>query len=202
MKKLLFILIAASTMAFQNTSQAQDAFGKGTTVLNLGVGLGGYVQYWGVGYSSTPYLNASLDIGVYQFPDVKGLSIGLGGYLGYKGISYSYVDTWRDKNGVWHYNEPIKSTWSYFSIGFRPTLHYAFSSVNAEIYAGLPFGYVFVSHKYSNPDYGYYYSASYPSYVGYGFFVGGRYFFSKSIGAYLETGYGISYFNLGLSFKF
>ncbi|GIV27354.1 MAG: hypothetical protein KatS3mg027_1168 [Bacteroidia bacterium] len=201
MRKILLTLTLAGTLSVQNI-QAQDAFGKGSTVLNLGLGLGGVVGYWGAGYSATPYLNTSLDIGVYEFPDVKGLSIGLGGYLGYKSTSYTYGGTWVDKKGNIHYDEPVKSTWTYFAIGFRPTIHYSFSSANAEVYAGLPLGYVIVSHKYSNPEYAYYANTTYPSYVGYGLIFGGRYFFSKSFGAYLELGYGISYLNLGVSFKF
>ncbi len=34
------------------------------------------------------------------------------------------------------------------------------------------------------------------------FFIGGRYYFSDSMAAMLELGYGVAYLNLGVAFKF
>ena len=33
-------------------------------------------------------------------------------------------------------------------------------------------------------------------------FVGARYFFAKNLGGFAELGYGVSYLNLGLAYKF
>lgn len=198
MKKIA-ILLTGTILAGTNVLQAQ-AFEKGTNALNIGVGLGGYVAYWGVGYKSTPYLNLSFEHGVYDFPKTKNLSIGIGGYLGYKSVSYEWNSSWVDKNGKYHFNEPIKYTWTYTHIGIRPTLHYSFND-KAEIYGGLNIGYVVVSFKYSPSDFTGF-SGSYGSTIGWGTFVGGRYYFSKSFGIYAELGYGAAYLNLGVSLKF
>lgn len=177
-----------------------QAFQKGNGVLNIGMGLGGYVRYWGGGYSSTPYFNVSFDYGVYDFEDPKNLSIGIGAYLGYKSVSYTWYDAWWDKQGRLHINEPVKQTWTYINFGIRPSVHYSFDD-KAQVYGGFGLGYVNVSYKYSHPDY-YYYGGSYGSYVGITLFAGGRYYFSKSLGAFAELGYGLSYLNLGISLKF
>lgn len=197
MKKLILV---AGISALSTSVGFAQAFNKGTASLNLGLGLGGYVAYWGPGYSSSPYFNAAFDYGVYDFPEAKNLSIGVGGYLGYKSVSYEWNSSWVDKNGKYHFNEPIKYTWTYTHIGIRPTLHYSFND-KAEIYGGLNIGYVVVSFKYSPSDFSGF-SGSYGSTIGWGTFVGGRYYFSKSFGIYAELGYGAAYLNLGVSLKF
>jgi len=197
MKKIVLLL----GLGIASSLFGQDAFKRKTTVLNLGLGLGnGYVRYWGVGYSSTPYINVALDHGVYDFSEVKGLSIGLGGFLGWRRVSYTYNDIWVDRNGRWHYNEPFTESWSYMNLGFRPTLHYSFEDVKAEVYAGFPIGYTFVNYKVSNPDY--YYVGTYANYFSVGFQLGGRYYFTDRFGIFLEFGYTYSYANLGISLKF
>jgi hypothetical protein len=205
MKKVITIISGLAMMAgIGNYSNAQ-VFQKGTKVLNLGVGFFGVYRYgWGLGYSysSTPFLNAAFDLGVYDFPDVKNLSIGVGGYLGWKSFSYSYYSTWRDKNGKWHYDDYIKETWTYTAIGIRPTIHYSFEGTKAQVYGGLPIGFVIVSYNVNNPDYKYYIGRSVRSYPGIGLILGGRYYFSNSFGVYGELGYGLSYLNLGISLKF
>lgn len=39
------------------------------------------------------------------------------------------------------------------------------------------------------------------SYLLYGFHIGGRYYFSPTIGAFLELGYGVGYIMAGITFK-
>ncbi len=201
MKKVIIkwglILVGFNTMLL-----AQDIFTKGTSILNLGIGAGGYSKYgWGTGYRATPYIGAALDYGIYSFPDVKGLSIGLGGYLGWRAYSISYNRTWRDKNGNWHYDKPVTERWNFFAMGLRPTIHYSFENVKAEVYAGIPLGYFFVNYSASDPDYASYYNYSYGSFFDVAFFLGARYFFTDKLGVFLEGGYGVSYFNIGLSLK-
>jgi hypothetical protein len=205
MKKVITIISGLAMMAgIVNHSNAQ-VFQKGTKVLNLGVGfLGAYRYGWGLGhsYSSTPFLNASFDFGIYDFPDVENLSIGLGAYLGWKNYSYSYYSTWRDKKGNWHYDDYIKETWTYTTFGIRPTIHYSFEGTKAQVYGGLPLGFVVVNHKVNRPDYVYYVNENVSSYPTLGLILGGRYYFSNSFGVYGELGYGLSYLNLGISLKF
>lgn len=178
-----------------------QAFEKGTGVLNLGLGFGGKIAYWGPGYSSTPYFNVTYDHGVYVFDGTANkLCIGVGGFLGYRSVWYQWTTTWVDKNGRWHYDQPVKSTWNYIGIGFRPTLNYSFND-KGMVYAALPIGIYSVNHKYNNPDY--YSNVTYSSTVfSSGFMLGGRYFFSKSFGIYGELGWGFAFGNLGVSFRF
>lgn len=198
MKRVVIFLILGITSSLFG----QEVFMKKTTLLNFGLGVGqGYVRYWGVGYSSTPYINVSFDHGVYDFPDVKGLSVGLGGYFGWRRTSYTFIDSWRDRHGRWHYSESVTSIWNYMELGFRPTIHYSFEGVKAEVYAGLPMGYTFVSHRWSNPDYNGVYYSRFGNFFGIGFQLGGRYFFSDRFGVFLEFGYFATYANLGVSLK-
>ncbi len=202
MKKTIAILTTIVSLVVMTNSSTLHAqvFKKGTGALNAGVGLLGYTPYWGVGYSASPYLNVAFDYGVYDFPENNKLSIGIGGYIGYKSISYSWTGSWEDKYERWHYNEPVKETWSYTAFGIRPTVHYSLLD-NAEIYGGLSLGYVVLGYRTNNPDYDISYR-SYGSYVGFGTYAGFRYYFGKSFGLYTELGYGLAYLNIGVSFKF
>lgn len=201
MKKLLTSIYAG---LLTSLAVAQGVFDKGTTTINLGLGIGGRTIYWGGGYKASPVFAIAVDHSIYDFPDVKGLSIGLGGYFNFKSISYSYVTTWKDKNGIWHVNDVIEEKWRYSAFGFRPSIHYAFEGVPAEVYGGLGFGFGFISYTNNNKEYfnNYYYITYRSSYVDYGFFIGGRYYFSKVLGVYLEAGYTMSYINAGISLKF
>ncbi|MCX7727997.1 MAG: hypothetical protein N2203_00855 [Bacteroidia bacterium] len=195
--KVLTNILLLTTTLFTSKINAQ-VFSKGSGILNLGIGLGGYVRYWGHGYSSTPYFNAAFDYGVYQFENEQKLSVGVGGFIGYKSVWYEWITTWRDKNGNWHIDQPVKSTWTYTYIGFRPSLNYSFND-KAMVYSALNIGYSILNHRYSDPTY--YSSTSYGSSLGWGLLVGGRYFFSNSFAVFGEIGWGMSYLNLGVSFK-
>lgn len=197
MKKITLILLFA--LCITTINQAQNLFDKGANVVSLGIGIGGYSPYWGGGYSQSPYFNLAFDHSVYTFPEIKNLSIGVGGYVGYKTISYVFNGSWFDKNNNFH-NNSVTERWNYFSLGVRPTIHYTFEGTKFETYAGIPLGYVMVSYSYSDPAF--YANSSYGSYFGFGFLAGGRYYFSDKIAAFAELGWGLSYLNIGASFKF
>lgn len=198
MKKLITSVALIASISAVNQLQAQ-AFQKGTGILNLGIGGGGYIPYWGAGYSATPYFIITYDHGIYNFEEENKLSIGLGGFFGYRSVWREWYDSWVDKNGKWHYNEPVEHTITYTTIGLRPSLNYSFDD-KLMVYAALHLGYYFVNFKNSNPNY--YVSQPYRSRVGYGTMVGGRYFFSKSFGVFAELGWAFSYGNLGISLRF
>lgn len=198
MKKIFSIVVLLASISAVNYLQAQ-AFKKNTGILNLGLGAGGFIPYWGPGYSSTPYFFISYDHGIYNFESENKLSIGLGGFLGYRNVWYRWDGSWIDKNGKWHYDEPVEYTWTYTTIGLRPSLNYSFDD-KLMLYAALHIGYYIVNFKNSNPYY--YVAQSYGSRFGLGTMVGGRYFFSKSFGVFAELGWAFSYANLGISLRF
>ncbi len=194
---LLFLIIF---LINENTMFAQ-VFKKNINVLNLGVGIGDHLKYWGSGYHSSPYFSIAFDRGIYDFPNTKNLSLGIGGYLGYRIISHVYTETWRDKNGNVYY-ESVKKTWTYTEFGIRPTIHYSLEDVKAEIYGGMNIGYAIIKYKYKYNNPNLYYSVSNDYTMRFGIMIGGRYYFSELFGIYTELGYGISYLNFGITLKF
>lgn len=191
------------TETTQPTIQPQSSgyyFGKGSNLISLGVGLGGYYNYWGGGYYQTPNFVISYENGT--FGNVGPGTISLGGLFAYKGVS----DNWLDGDG-YSYTE----RWNYWILGFRSAYHLQISSApKFDPYAGLMLGYYFLGYSFStnNPDYmhpgnpGYvYYVATYPSYYALSIFLGARYFVSNKVGIWGELGYGYSTLAVGISFK-
>ncbi|WP_246162196.1 hypothetical protein [Sphingobacterium phlebotomi] len=179
MKKSIFILLAIFVAV---TAQAQP-FQKGTTTANVGIGLGTVLG--GLG-KARPAISASVDHGVWPMggPGV----ISMGGYIGNTG--YKYTDL------------GYTAKWNYNVIGVRGAYHYnGFTTVpNLDVYGGVMLGYNIV--KYSSDSGDDYLSGNYGSGVGFSGFLGGRWFFGDSFGAYAELGYGVSVLNAGLTFKF
>jgi hypothetical protein len=91
-------------------------------------------------------------------------------------------------------------------IGFRSAYHYnGLESDKFDVYGGLMLSYNINSYSYENNDPYYpdsYSGGSYGNSLYLTGFVGGRYFFSSNFGGYVELGYGVSFFNIGASYKF
>ncbi len=118
-----------------------------------------------------------------------GITLSLGGYANYYGYDNSYFSL-GEKYGI---------KGSSILLGARGALHYQFVD-KLDTYAGLMLGYQIVSSS----EYGKYignYTHS-GSAVGYGLYVGARYFFTENIGAFAELGYGVAALDLGVTFKF
>lgn len=155
-----------------------QAFEKGTSALNLGVGIGGNYGSW-TGGSSTPQITASFEKGIWEVggPGV----ISLGGFLGHKSYKYSSLD-WK---------------WSYTTIGVRSAYHYnGFDNEKLDVYGGLMLGYLlYKATGYSAGGGG----------AGFSAFAGGRYLFAPKFGIYAEIGggnYNLSILNAGITLKF
>ena len=188
-----------SSLCFgQDGSNSPQTFTKGSNVINVGIGLGGYYNYWGSGYSSTPNFVISYENGT--FPNVGPGTISLGGLLSYKGISDNYTDGYTYTN-----------KWTYWILGFRSAYHWNFtSSTKFDPYAGLMLGYYFLSHTYSSNDpnynhpgdpYYHYYTDSYGNYASLSLFLGARYYVSNNVGFWAELGWGYTNLALGVNFK-
>jgi len=157
-----------------------ETFNKGDKVINVGVGLGTYIN--DKGFSMTiPPISGSFEYGVVNLLDGRG-GIGVGGYVSYllrKSNDYSFSDNYNVGD---------------FIIGPRGLFHYQFID-NLDTYAGLLLGYDIVSFSNKNTPLSgsSFYSA---------FFVGARYYLTNNIAVFGELGYGISPLQLGITFKF
>ncbi len=182
----LFFLgvISASTI---NLAAAQE-FKTGDNILSLGLGLGSSLGSFGTS-SSTPAISLQYEHGQW---DVGGPGvISLGGYIGFKSFKYNYFSYYSEK-------------WNYTVIGIRSAYHYNGLNVShLDVYGGLMLSYNILSYSFESENVLYKgYSGSYGNAFGLSLYVGGRYYFTDKVGAFIELGYGISYFTIGGSYKF
>jgi hypothetical protein len=137
----------------------------------------------------------------------------LGAYVGWRTYERSQ---WA--NGFMQNNQPAtiatKESWRYFIIGGRTTFHLlAFRPWKRwDPYAGFMLSYNFLSYSNNqessgliglktangnNPNYDYYNPAKSNGKLS--FFVGSRFYLLRRLAAFAELGYGISFFQFGLS---
>jgi hypothetical protein len=179
MKK--FLLAALVFVGSLGVANAQEIASKGTSMVNLGIGLG----YRFGGSMSVPPLSVAYDYSLKSgLIDGNG-AITLGGYLAYTSANYSY---WAQS-----------TTASYTVLGVRGMFHYQFVP-KLDTYAGLMLGYHFTSVSSTAPA-EHYESSIAASAFDMGVILGARYFFTPRIGAFTELGYSLPYWNLGVTFK-
>lgn len=202
---LLHVVVAAVSACCITTATNAQAFEKGTSVLNLGVGLGGYSYNYLSAYSnvsSTPTLSASYELGIAELgPDV----LGIGVMFGYNRRSINETSTsWTT---VYNYDE----SWTNMLFGVRAMYHFNwFHDIEKlDLYAGVLTGYNVGSHKdestytvngVTRP----YYASSSSSLGSFrsGVFAGARWYFSNNFGVFGELGYSVASINVGASLKF
>ena len=190
MKRTLTLLFIGLSAMF--SARAQE-FQKGTNVVSAGIGLGSSMLSYS-GTSQSPGISLQYERGVW---DVGGPGvISLGGYAGFKGYKYS------GKYSTYSYEQK----WNYTVIGVRSAYYYnGLKADKVDLYGGLMLSYNILSYKYSdNGPAGSYYSGSgsYGSAAGFSAYIGGRYFFTDNLAAWMELGYGVAYINLGVALKF
>ncbi len=181
-----------ATASSPAASNAAETFSVSTNAVNLGVGVGSRYGY-GAGYSGgnssvSPAFSISYERGIVALgPGV----VGVGGIIGYQGANYDYGSG----SGKWSYSDVI--------VMLRGSFHYPLAD-NLDTYAGLGLGIRRLGSSYSGPVNPYYNldaSASVTAATS-GLFVGARYYFSSSIGAFAELGYDQTYLKVGLAAKF
>jgi hypothetical protein len=173
MKRIL--LISMLLVLVLSISFSQIAYQKGDQVVNLGIGIGGFAGAYGTGSIAVT--------GGYE--NAVNENISLGGILGYSSSSYDYGfgDSWK---------------FTYILIGVRGAYHYdVLHNGNLDTYGGIMLGYNIVS--FSGPTVTYYNPGT--SYMEFGFFVGGRYYFNPKWAIQAELGYGIGILNVGIAYK-
>jgi hypothetical protein len=173
MKRILLLSVLVIFIA--SMSFGQMAYNKGDQVASLGIGLGGVAGSYGTGG-----LPISL---AYEYGFNENISFG--GLFGYASTSESsyYGDDWK---------------WTNIIIGARGAYHLdLLHKDNIDTYGGIMLGYNIVS--FSGPNASYW---SGGSYIFFGGFIGGRYYFSPNLAAQVELGYGLGILNIGLAYKF
>lgn len=194
MKKLkaILMLLACSVFIFKSVSAQDKAYELKNSVINLGVGFGYSVGYVS-GTSASPVLNVSYE---YALIEAGPGLLGIGGCLSYQGSNFEHSD------GFGTY----KQSWNTTFFALRGTWHpEMLIGEKYDVYGALQIGYYNYHYKFTGT--GLYddageYSSDLDNSIGLGLVVGGRYFFTKNIGAFAELGYDIAYFKIGLSAKF
>lgn len=162
-------------------SAGTGAYNQGDKMLSAGVGLSSYYYGNPIGLSYESGINENISIGVQ---------------LDYN--SGSTNDYYYSSRNRWGY--------SAYYLGARGSYHLnrilGIRDKNVDLYTGIGLGYR--RFKWDD-DYGYGngYGYSYNSGLFFNYFVGGKYYFTEKIGAFVELGYtGISSSRVGLSVKF
>ncbi|HVT84097.1 MAG TPA: outer membrane beta-barrel protein [Chitinophagaceae bacterium] len=178
MRKLLFTAFAIFLLSISSFSQKNDgmAYGKGTSDLNIGVGIGTF--YWGSGVTNTLGVNPTLS---YEYGVSDKFSVG--GHLSISSAKYSSFGYDVKYTGV--------------LIGPRGSYHFA-TTEKFDPYVGATLGYVIVSVTDNTG-----YPGAKASGVGLGGFLGARYFPGNSVGIHAEIGYtSFSFLTAGVTFRF
>ncbi|MCW5899419.1 MAG: hypothetical protein KIT10_09145 [Flavobacteriales bacterium] len=185
--------ILGATLFLASAMTQAQSFDVGTNVLSASVGIGGYYGASSAYTSQTPALGLSYEKGITRLGPGE---LGLGGYLGYKTLANRYSGPGFEYD--W--------SWTYLILGVRGAWHYnTWHDVDQlDLYGGLLLSYNSVKWKDNTT-----YPSGFPvvrSSAGSGMaltgFIGARYYFTESLGAHMELGYGIATANLGLSYKF
>lgn len=181
MKKLVlpFLIIYA---AINHVNAQSEAFSERSRVLNLGVGLGS-TWYSGTYYEvKTPPVSASLEFGIADYILERG-SVGLGPYVGYSSFKYEKGP------GGYRYENILA--------GARCNFHYPFIE-RMDTYISLLVGYNYLkSTPLESPD-----GPPEESRMRSALYIGIRYYLAEIFALMAEAGYGITYFNVGMTFKF
>jgi hypothetical protein len=181
---LLTVPLACGVFAVDFTTHPEP-LKKNDFMLNLGVGFLGY-RY---GEMKIPPISLSVELAPFKIP------LTLGAVLAYARSTDGYLR--------WNYNAGLLSydvVYSYYMFGGRAAYHFNFAVKGLDPYLGVTVGYsvVLVQEsrsgtltRFENADY-----------VMAGGHLGVRYFFIPQVGFFLEIGYGISIFNMGLAIRY
>lgn len=195
MKKVSLLLIGL--LLIFTTAQSQgDPFAKGSSAINLGIGLGNTI-YTGAGYTmGWPTITASYEYGIVTVPmgsSLKGI-VSVGGLVGFGGSKYDY------SHAAWGYD--VKT--NFFIVAARGNYHFIFHD-KFDPYAGIILGYYFgnsnVTYSSGYPSYLPNYSANDNSFYG-GAYAGARWFFTPAFAVFSELGWNVAVFTIGATFKF
>lgn len=182
-------IIIATCLLISQLSIAQKEFSKGNNYASISYGLGTIGMNFTSIYSSLPnYKSSTLGpIGGYYERAVTD-NIGAGISINYLRNSASY-----DMIGT-----AIDMTISQLAVAVRGAYHFKLSNKKLDPYAGAGLAYRNFSYKSNISSINF----SFGSPVGIQAYAGSRFFFTDNLAAFAEVGYGVSFLNIGATFKF
>ncbi len=195
MKKFL-VMAVAMVFAFGASAQIQ----KGESVASANIGLGNSAF---PSMGALPPLSLEYEQGIVEgLFGVDGLDLGVGGVL-----SYTRAKQDMSAHAAALGLNKVGYKYSDFVIAAKASFHYDFFDLEQlDTYAAIALGWEIASAKtYGNwGAYSEYFNDLKYSAGGffYGFSVGARWWFTESIAANLELGYGLSYLKVGVSYRF
>jgi hypothetical protein len=137
-----------------------------------------------------PPVSASFELGIKDEILEKGV-IGVGGYAGFASYEEEYSN----------YGVPYGWKHTVYLLGARGSFHYPFVD-KLDTYSGLILGaFIDIDAEYGNS-----FAPGVPSTTKsrglFSWFAGARYYFKDNLACTAEIGYGISYLNIGIAYKF
>lgn len=166
MKRILLLSVLVIFIA--SVSFGQMAYKKSQQVVNVGIGIGGFAGVYGSGGIAIT--------GGYEYGVTENISVG--GVVGYSSSSETVYGDYG-----WKY--------TYILIGARGAYHAdLLHNPNIDTYGGLLLGYNIVSAKETGtiPYYGWVVPSASASYLEFGVFIGGRYYFNPNLAVQVELG--------------
>lgn len=198
------LLLVATFMLSLFIAKAQNP-ATGDKIISLGIGFGNNFTAASEELSNTiPPLFSSFEYILKDnvFSDGKG-AIGIGGVarfmnykysrISYSGTEFGTIRKTALKSAVAS-SSGYGSKYSRFIIGPRAYLHYSLL-YKLDTYAALMLGLNNVSWGSGNTN-------NTHTSLTWSLFVGSRYYFTDNIAAMLELGYGATYVNIGIAYKF
>ena len=178
MKKLYLLVLALFVLS--SATIAQIAYKKGDNNISGMLGLGGYGGLYGT--STLPAIAGSYEMGYNE-------NISFGGLVGITGSEFPIFGNWKYK-------------YTYILIGARGAYHYdLLHNDKIDTYGGAMLGYNIVSFSEENTPLSAFPTSASGSYMTFGGFVGGRYYFTPNLAAQVELGFGIGLLTIGISYK-
>lgn len=166
-------------------AEAQSVLPKHSLIFSAGVGIGTAVD---VGRTVVPPISFQAEYGLMQRLFDERSSLGVGGYIGFAAGRHNYY-------GSNYFTQRINAV----MLGARGALHYEFVR-NLDTYLGIMVGGTIANTRNEGVWMA---SGTPPRYGGFLFdlFLGARYYVIPNLALYGEFGFGVAYFNLGVSFR-
>jgi hypothetical protein len=213
MKKQFLLLLSACFLSItsfaQSSESTENAYSKGKSYVSVGYGFPNFIGF------TFRALSASPDVGTfnvnalgpiyakYEYGLVEKIGLSFNVAYAKAKINYTYSDWDYDYFGN-YYEYQSTETINYQTVSFnvKPTFHFL-ESTKGDLYAGAGLGVRYRSISVNSNSTGSYYGGS-STRIGIGFdgTFGGRYYFTKNIGAYGEIGFAKSLLQFGITAKF
>ena len=184
---LLLLVIAGISFAWEaeDLTKFPPCMNDKNVILNFGIGFNGYFfDYIGNKYYTyVPPIRLSFDFN--KGLGDKALPFFFGGLVVYSGHFFK--------------NDILKWSYSDLRLGFRAGYHFNWGVDNLDTYAVTTTGWTI---RFSDQKYKEYYERNFSDLFLFDIGFGARWFVNEFFGFWAELGYGSSWLNVGLSFKF